>query len=111
MKSWLTALFFLCVSAVFLFFLMGRPARRVKSLPDREPPVDVPVFVQVPEPTGYDLGFERGYRAFLVQMGEDVASVELYASEVHGFSEDDVSRGYADGYHRACEMTFCPKNY
>jgi hypothetical protein len=59
--------------------------------------------------SAYSYGFRRGEACFLVQMGEDVKipSSSRYMVEGH-WSEDDVGRGYVDGYHRAAEMFSCP---
>jgi len=57
----------------------------------------------------YVYGFDRGQACFRRQMGEDVEipSSSRYMTEGH-WSEEEVSRGYVDGYHRATEMFSCP---
>ena len=59
--------------------------------------------------SAYTYGFDRGRACFLVQMGEDVKipSSSRYMVVGH-WSEDEVGRGYVDGYHRAAEMFSCP---
>jgi hypothetical protein len=59
--------------------------------------------------SAYSYGFDRGRACFLVQMGEDVKipSSSRYMVEGH-WSEDEVGRGYVDGYHRAASMFSCP---
>jgi len=104
----------LTLSFLFVvFYLMG--TREVEEVS-----VVVSESVSVPEPkdsieslevadSAYSYGFDRGRACFLVQMGEDVKipSSSRYMTEGH-WSEDEVGRGYVDGYHRAAEMFSCP---
>lgn len=79
------------------------------------PEVDLPtgveeVYVESAQPSSassYDVGYEQGRRAFLLQMGEEVPVVEMYVSHVD-LDEEEVSRGYVDGYHKAGEQVYCP---
>jgi hypothetical protein len=59
--------------------------------------------------SAYVYGFDRGQACFRRQMGEDVEipSSSRYVTEGH-WSEEEVSRGYVDGYHRATETFSCP---
>lgn len=122
--------FFLCVfgSALFFFLGLGFESRRVEEreppkLPEREIPLgSESAFSQVAEvrsePAGsYDAGYQVGYRAYMVQTGQEVPPevAVRYTSMVEGGSsggsEDEMLRGYVDGYHKASEMSQCPRCY
>lgn len=60
------------------------------------------------DPSPYELGYETGRRAFLVQMGEEVEPVVRYTSSVV-LDREESDRGYVDGYHRAAETYNCPR--
>jgi hypothetical protein len=63
--------------------------------------------------TPYEQGFRTGYSAFLKQTGRYIPRPGVSASYTSSYSSDDedVSRGYADGYHKATEMEHCPRSY
>ena len=65
----------------------------------------------VPE-TPYDHGFQKGYDAFLKQTGRYVPRPGRVASYTSSYSDDDeeVVKGYVDGYHRATELDQCPRD-
>jgi hypothetical protein len=53
----------------------------------------------------YEFGFQRGYIALLRQMGENVSSPKIAAYTSMGTHEEteEESKGYVDGYHKACD--------
>lgn len=65
----------------------------------------------------YQLGYNDGYRAFLIQMGtkeEDLPKVARYttntsSNDLVDVDEEEKSRGYADGYHKAADSIYCPR--
>lgn len=63
--------------------------------------------------TPYEQGFRNGYDAFLAQTGQYIPRPSVSASYAASYSSDDeeVSRGYVDGYHRATQMEHCPRSY
>jgi hypothetical protein len=63
--------------------------------------------------TPYEQGFRTGYSAFLKQTGQYIPRPGVSASYASSYSSDDedVSRGYVDGYHKATEMEHCPGGY
>ena len=120
MKVRLSAFFLVLFFGLAMFFLIGRgvPLRgvpsEVPSLPEREVPSAVEVYAQTvsgnPVETSYEVGYKQGYRALLVQMGQDVPPVERYVSIDSGeLDEESASRGYVDGYHKASESLVCPR--
>lgn len=56
----------------------------------------------------YRYGYVSGYRSFLEQEGMEVPSsrVVMYATDS---MDEEYSRGYVDGYHRATEAVHCPR--
>ena len=61
------------------------------------------------EDDAYSYGFRRGRACFLVQMGEEVSVPDSARYVVDGhWSEEEVGRGYVDGYHRAADTFSCP---
>lgn len=99
-----------------LVVLVGGCAERVvPPAPVEEAPVGVLVEYEPgsgERVTTYSLGYQRGYRALLVQVGREVPALERYVSleECEG-SEEDIDRGYRDGYHKASEMLSCPRSF
>lgn len=63
--------------------------------------------------TAYEQGFRTGYSAFLKQTDQYIPQPGVSASYASSYSSDDedVSRGYVDGYHKATEMEHCPGGY
>ncbi len=69
------------------------------------------------EEKAYRIGYERGERAMLIQMGKFnyVKKVAKYTTDVEVPEEDKdkfneiMSKAYVEGYHRAGEMFFCPR--
>ena len=119
--------FFLCVfgSALFFFLGLGFAPRWVEEreppkLPEREIPLgSESAFSQVAElePSAYGAGYQVGYRAYMVQTGQEVPPevavryTSMVEGDSSGGSEDEMLRGYVDGYHKATEMSQCPRCY
>jgi len=84
--------------------------------PDRAPESAVAVpdtseFARVETP--YEQGFRIGYSAFLKQTGQYIprpGAVATYTSS-YDMDDEEVSKGYVDGYHKATEMENCPRSY
>lgn len=107
----LGALLILVVEIPFVFFTFFQPAGAPALNAVDAPPPDV--FVDA-----YDRGRVSGHNAAMKQFGvpgmmlADTHDRRAYqytsgpadASE----SDDDEARGYADGYHRALDIIFCP---
>jgi hypothetical protein len=108
--KFLAAVLALTLSFLFVVFcLMGkREAEEVSVVVSESVPEESIESLKVAE-SAYSYGFDRGQACFRVQMGEDVKipSSSRYMVEGH-WSEDEVGRGYVDGYHRAASMFSCP---
>lgn len=70
----------------------------------------------------YKASFDKGYKAFLSQNGFESRAIYQYTSNVQEVPvreeviqseeyKDAVDRGYVDGYHRATEISHCPRPY
>lgn len=61
--------------------------------------------------TAYEQGFRNGYSSFLAQTGKYIPQPNVTASYASSYSSDDedVQKGYVDGYHRATEVESCPR--
>jgi hypothetical protein len=62
--------------------------------------------------TPYEHGFRVGYNAFLKQTGRYIPQAVMFSSKrTASYSMDDeqVSKGYVDGYHKATELGLCPR--
>lgn len=73
-------------------------------------------FAAQEEPTNsYTAAYNRGYNAFLLQMGRPdlVSPQKIYTSYIsNGDEQQDeeaANRGYADGYHKASDAISCPR--
>jgi len=62
--------------------------------------------------TSYEHGFRVGYDAFLKQTGRYIpqTSGSTKRTASYTMSDEDVSRGYVDGYHRAADLGTCPRD-
>lgn len=58
--------------------------------------------------SSYEEGFRKGYFAFLAQEGLYFPPPEASKSYTSSVVDEDVSKGYVEGYHRAAEMEHCP---
>lgn len=97
------------IVALILGILAAYFVFRVRTSSDDVPE---PVLGIMSEPSSYEVGYEVGKRAFLIQMGGEVDPVVRYTSTASAsFSGEDgeMSRGYVDGYHRAAETYNCPR--
>lgn len=59
----------------------------------------------------YEYGYARGRASYLRQMGQNAPMPPAFryvSFDSHDASEAEA-RGYADGYHRAGELMFCPR--
>lgn len=61
----------------------------------------------------YESGFNRGYNAFMAQMGEESSEKRVFKytkfeKEIEN-SEEEELKGYVDGYHKAAELQYCPR--
>lgn len=96
----------LCVSAAGVWLL-----RRGARPPERPGPS---ALVREPR-TAYQRGFDDGFDAFLMQTNQYTPRpfVAKYSTSEEGDSdEEEVERGYVDGYHKATELQHCPRcNY
>ena len=64
------------------------------------------------DPGSYEVGYEMGKRAFMIQMGMEVDPVVRYTTisgSSGGGNEEEMNRGYVDGYHRAADGFICPR--
>jgi hypothetical protein len=61
--------------------------------------------------TPYEHGFRVGYNALLKQTGQYIPQAGDSSKRTASYSMDDeeVSRGYVDGYHRASDFGMCPR--
>jgi hypothetical protein len=127
MSSRLFVFFSFCLAAgVLAYFLGSAFVQRHKASPNvvseasssSSSSEEVSSEVESEEPielepaTSYEVGYDRGYRAFLEQQGVaiPVLKVARYATSLEGeLDEEQASRGYADGYHRAGESLHCPR--
>lgn len=106
---------FLCGLVVLLFVLAFHSLFSDRQI-EKELPAELPVIDQTP----YRQGYDKGYYAFLAQMGEYVPPTHVAAytvdtpAAVDEPAEDADTRtydqGYVDGYHRATESFHCPRS-
>jgi hypothetical protein len=64
----------------------------------------------------YRYGYLKGQRNFLAQMGKDVPPLPKVAKytrsepdEISKEDEEEMMKGYIDGYHKTGELMYCPK--
>jgi flagellar biosynthesis/type III secretory pathway protein FliH len=63
----------------------------------------------------YDLGYKKGFHAFMAQTGKEGPEVAYkYTAQIEEHEEteryaDVIDKGYVDGYHKASESGFCPR--
>ena len=66
----------------------------------------------------YRLGYEKGYYSFILQNEQDsdekiteyMVSVEnLYKENNSKEYTEALQQGYVDGYHKACDKSYCPR--
>jgi hypothetical protein len=69
----------------------------------------------------YKVSFDKGYSAFLRQIGFESKTSYQYTSNVQEVPveeeilssqeyQDALDKGYVDGYHKATEVTHCPRH-
>lgn len=73
------------------------------------------------EQKAYEMGFEKGKMAFLIQFKQEIPSVKIekYTSSKEQMSEheqkiyeESIFKGYVDGYHKACDSYYpCTRSY
>ncbi len=110
----LILLVILCV--VPCFFLFSNQSAEKEKSPQPTPSIDYSAedfenYVDSLPDYSYSVGYEKGRRAFFIQMGKKPEPVEKYSSsdQTEIEDEEEYSRGYVDGYHRAGEMFYCPR--
>jgi len=104
----------LYIAGMVAYSLLSQESR---PLPPNGLPPDPPEAVIAAEDAAYEHGFRKGYDAFLKQTGQDDKVTQsagvayAYTSSAFEEDDDDVQRGYVDGYHKATEAQHCPRSY
>lgn len=122
-RSKLVVLFSFSLAAGVVAYFLGRSfVRREVPVVSPSPPVSLdtepswsvsePVVPASVEPakvlaTSYDLGYEKGYRAFLEQQGQVVPKASYTTSFDGELDDEQALKGYVDGYHKAGDNFYC----
>lgn len=108
------AFFLLACATVFVnwyFRKSERPAVRIPDSVEIDPSARWADAESLSRP--YRYGYKSGFEAFLKQTGRDVPRqmVASYtSSETYEMDDEEVERGYVDGYHKATELQNCPRS-
>lgn len=91
--------------------------RDIKIEPETEPETE-PESIETIENKIYKIGYQRGQRAMLLQMekpdlvdksAEYTVNFEIPKDEKERL-DSIMSKAYVDGYHKAGDLLYCPKN-
>lgn len=98
----LSVLFLLAIVLLFLLQMNQKATKAPDSVEEPSPVVPL---------TAYEHGRMTGHHAFLNQTGQYIPMPKIasYSSKIED-DEEEFSKGYVDGYHRAAEMMHCPRN-
>jgi hypothetical protein len=125
MKKLLFALTFLvlCCSVVCFFWFKNSnvPLANIESI-DKTKNMESSVEAeeqQSIEEIAYKIGYNQGERAFMLQTMDPKAEPIDFKDEQYTVAlemspeqkksyQDNIDRGYVDGYHRGCEKFSCP---
>lgn len=96
----------MCVAAAFLLW----PERTTRESQEEAP---APMVARDPQ-TAYQRGFNEGFDAFLKQTNQytprPLVVTYTRSEENEAGDDEEVNKGYVDGYHKATELQNCPRS-
>lgn len=117
--------FVFLLTSAFLFFNKSKNKIVQQDIENSEEETiiyeNIPVEFNSLEEKIYKVAYEQGRKSLYGQMGiklvninekEFSYTINVDASDEEKSKYDELkSRGYVDGYHRACDSFYCPRNH
>lgn len=108
----------LCVCFAAYMLISSKKAEKIVFVPQDKTVENLVLSEQTEEETKeelYDLGYKKGFHAFMAQTGREGPEVAYkYTTQIEEHEEterytDVIDKGYVDGYHKASESGICPR--